>query len=248
MLHFKAISIGHQKTLFRVPELELKRGYFYALIGRNGIGKTTFFNTILGHLKTLSGHVVLDGKNCLELSQLERAKLVAFVPSKFEGVHHLTGEAYVALGRAPYTNFLGKLNPKDWQVVHEIFTSLAIQHLAQQDTLQMSDGERQILSIAKALVQDVPVILLDEPTAFLDYPNRIKILSLLQKLAHEKNLCIIQSSHDLDLCVQTVDAFLLFQEGSLILETNSPDLSKEKLLQLAFNLSSSDLDSITRQR
>lgn len=233
MLHLKHTVIGYDKPLFSVDELHLKCGQFYTLAGRNGLGKTTFFRSILGLVKTKSGVIALNNQNLAHFSQQELAKKIAFVPSRFDGVQHLSGRQFLAMGRAPYTNFVGTLTQKDEAKIDEIIALLQLENLAEKDTSVLSDGERQLLSIGKALVQEAPLIILDEPTAFLDYPNRIKILEILKNLAHHQKLCILQSSHDLDLCLAYTDAFLLYSEGKLCILKNE-QISKEQLLSIGF--------------
>jgi iron complex transport system ATP-binding protein len=139
------------------------------------------------------------------------------------------------MGRAPYTNFLGKLAQEDWLIVEEITTELGIESLLNKDTSELSDGERQIASIAKALVQKTPVIVLDEPTAFLDYANRMAVQKLLQKVAKNANVCIIQSSHDLELCLEFADEMLIIEPNNkTIIPVNSTNCSKENVIKIAF--------------
>lgn len=235
MLKFKQTSVGHKENLFSIPKMELEFGKLYSLIGKNGSGKSTFFQSLLGLTRFLSGEVILNQQQILSINQIEKAKLIAFVPSKFEGVQHLSGREYVLLGRAPYTNFLGKLSQQDYQVVDSIIDELNIRDLAEKDTLKMSDGERQILSITKALAQESKIILLDEPSAFLDYANRIKVISLLKKIALKKNICIIQSSHDLELCLEYSSDFLIINPKTreLVLKENQ-NLTKNDLIVAAF--------------
>ncbi|MES2589094.1 MAG: ABC transporter ATP-binding protein [Bacteroidota bacterium] len=236
MLSFKDTEIGFKEKLFTIPTLELENGKIYSLIGKNGSGKSTFFQSLLGLTPFLSGKIRFDNLDLSTINQLEKAKLIAFVASKFDGVQHLSGRDYILMGRSPYTNFLGKHTENDFQLVDLIIQELKIEHLAQKDTLKMSDGERQILSIAKALAQECKIILLDEPSAFLDYANRIKVLTLLNSIVKEKNMCVIQSSHDLELCLEYSSSFLVIDNKSKVLiELENKLLRKEKLIDLAFD-------------
>ena len=235
LITFENVEIGFKETLFTIPKLNLETGKLYSLIGRNAAGKSTFFQSLLGIIPFKSGKINLNQIEISSISALEKAKLIAFVASKFDGVQHLSGLEYVLLGRSPYTNFLGKTSEKDLEIVKSIFQDLQITHLEQKETLKMSDGERQILSIAKALAQESKVILLDEPSAFLDYSNRIKVLSLLKQIAFEKDICIIQSSHDLEICLEYSTDFLIIDSKNreLILTENS-NLKKDFLIETAF--------------
>ncbi|MGV3632439.1 MAG: ABC transporter ATP-binding protein [Bacteroidota bacterium] len=235
MLTFQHSAFGYSEVFFRIPEMELQSGKLYTLIGRNGVGKTTFFNTLCRFLTLKEGSVFIAGEEHSQIKAI--ATRIAFVPSRFEGIQHLKAYDYIALGRAPHTNFLGTLHEKDHVLVNEAIDLLKIGHLAQRDTSLLSDGERQICSIAKALVQETPVMLLDEPSAFLDYRNKLKILELLREIARGKNCCIIQSSHDLDLSLEYSDAFLLVKPEEKVLSLHqSGDISREEILRQAFNL------------
>ncbi len=235
MIQLKNVEIGYRSALLNIENLVLETGKFYAIIGKNGIGKTTFIHTILGLIPAIKGEIEINNQNIHRISANHRAKLVAHVPSKFEGVQHLSTRDFIAMGRAPYTNFLGKLAEEDWKLVDEISAELGIESFLQKDTSELSDGERQIAYIAKALVQKTPVIVLDEPTAFLDYANRMSVQKLLQKVAKNANVCIIQSSHDLELCLEFADEMLIVEPNKkTIIPINRANCSKEKVIEIAF--------------
>ncbi|MCE3296174.1 MAG: hypothetical protein K0R65_1888 [Crocinitomicaceae bacterium] len=235
MLRFEHSAFGYSEVFFRIPEMDLIPGKLYTLIGQNGIGKTTFFNTLCRFIPLKEGRVWIAAEDISQIKAI--AQKIAFVPSKFEGIQHLKAYDYIALGRMPHTNFLGTLHEKDHELVKEAIRLLKIEHLAQKDTSLLSDGERQICSIARALVQETPVILLDEPSAFLDYRNKLKILELLREIAREKQCCIIQSSHDLDLSIEFSDAFLIVNpEEKLLFLHQSHEISRKEILEQAFGL------------
>jgi iron complex transport system ATP-binding protein len=233
MLHFQEVHIGRNETLFSIGELQLQRGKLYALVGSNGCGKSTFLKTTLGQLNPFKGKIYHEEKSIHSFSNQEIAKRIAFVSSKFDGVQHLSGIEYIALGRAPYTNFLGKLTSHDKEIISSVIDELKIAHLSNKDTLQMSDGERQILSIARALVQKTPFILMDEPTSFLDYSNRVHVYSLLQEIVTNRDVCILHSTHDIDMALNFVDTFLIVEkENKQLIELQKAQ--KESIIQLAF--------------
>lgn len=235
MIEFRQTHIGYTSTLITIGEMVLERGLFYTLIGKNGTGKTTLMNTLLGLVPVLDGEIFVDGKSVKHTSVKDRSKLVSYVPSKFEGVQHLSAREYIAMGRAPYTNFTGKTSREDMMLVDEVISQLGIQHLSEKDTSKLSDGERQIASIAKALVQQTPVILLDEPTAFLDYANRMSVQRVLKEVAKTANVCILQSSHDLELCLEFSDKLLIVDaEQKELVERENENLSKSEVIDIAF--------------
>jgi iron complex transport system ATP-binding protein len=152
--------------------------------------------------------------------------LIAFVESKFDGVEYLSVQDYLMLGRAPYTSLTGKFSESDKEIVLQISSDLQISHLLEKSTIHISDGERQICSVARALIQETPIILMDEPTAFLDFINRQKLIELLNKIAVEKLKCIVLSTHDIDLCLENQLTFLIASGGRVDIENckNKKDL------------------------
>ncbi len=228
MIQLKKVSIGYRAELLHAEKLELEAGKVYALVGRNGIGKSTFIQTISGIQKHLAGEITMNGLSITGFNPKEIAASISLVDTRFEGVEYLKVKDYLALGRAPFTDAFGRLNSNDWRIVEEVASDLAIQHLLDKNTDQISDGERQLCSVGRAFVQETPVILLDEPTAFLDYINRKKLLELLVRLSRDKKKCIVLSTHDLDLCLDQKVPFLLAANGTVSLHET---LSKETIIE-----------------
>jgi len=199
MIRLKDLSIGFNEVLLHAEDIQLEKGNVYALVGANGRGKTTLLKTLNGVLKPISGELLIDSISVNQLTREQLARKIAFVSSKFEGVDHLSVYQYVALGRTPYLGLFGRLTPSDHQVVMQAIEQLGLSSFTQRITAELSDGERQMASIARALAQDCPIITLDEPTAFLDYTNKAKILDLLSSIAVSQGKCILFSTHDLDL-------------------------------------------------
>ena len=227
MIQLTQLIIGYKSALLRSENLQLTSGSIYALIGRNGIGKSTFIQTIAGIQKPIAGEITIEGQAISEFNMKEIAETISLVDTRFEGVEYLKVKDYLALGRAPYTDAFGRLNSSDWQIVEHVATDLSIVHLLEKYTDQISDGERQLCSVARSFVQETPVILLDEPTAFLDYINRKNLLELLVRLSIEKKKCIIMSTHDLDLCLDQSIPFLFAANGEINLHET---LTKEAIL------------------
>ena len=216
MIRFEEIEIGYSKPLLFIPSLTLDAGKVYALVGLNGIGKSTFLNSITGQTSLLSGKLFLNQQELQKISKVNLPKLIAYVDCSFSGVEYLTVFDYLALGRSPHTNNMGKLNTEDKQVIQEVVRELNLVHLIEKDTSEISDGERQLCAVARAIIQSTPIILLDEPTAFLDYLNRQKLIELLVLIAEKQQKTIILSSHDIDICINNALEFLIVSEKKIL--------------------------------
>jgi len=232
MIRFKNVKVGYAQVLLEIEDLALEAGRVYALIGRNGSGKSTLLKTIIGQLPLLNGQLFF-GEHALSTlvkNHEQRAKLIAYVASMFEGVDALSLQAYVALGRLPYLGALGRLQPHDRDKIDEILARLDLTKLALKPTPQLSDGERQLGSLARAMVQDTPIMVLDEPTSFLDYFNRELFLEQLQIWVQgSQNRTAIFSSHDIDLCLDKQIPLLILSNKGLVLLENA---SKESVMEL----------------
>ena len=195
--------------------VEIKSGELTCLIGSNGIGKSTLLKTLTGFLPKLSGRLLLDGRDINMLSQRERAKYISIVLTYKSDVQNLSVTEMVGMGRMPYTGFGGKLNTSDQTIVAEAIEMVGIEHLKNRMIQTLSDGERQKVMIAKALAQQTPVILLDEPTSFLDFPSKVEMLQLLHRLAKETNKVVFLSTHDLELALRIADRLVELNKNGL---------------------------------
>ena len=195
--------------------VEIKSGELTCLIGSNGIGKSRLLKTLTGFLPKLSGRLLLDGRDINMLSQRERAKYISIVLTYKSDVQNLSVTEMVGMGRMPYTGFWGKLNTSDQTIVAEAIEMVGIEHLKNRMIQTLSDGERQKVMIAKALAQQTPVILLDEPTSFLDFPSKVEMLQLLHRLAKETNKVVFLSTHDLELALRIADRLVELNKNGL---------------------------------
>ena len=235
-MKIKNAQIGYTKTLVQVDELELKTGKLYALIGANGKGKSTLLKTAVGEIPPLSGSVLVENQPIESFSNQDKSKLIGLVNSRFAGIAYMKSEEFVALGRIPYTGTLGRLNETDRAVIENCFDFLNLHHLKGKFTLQLSDGERQMLAIAKVLAQETPYILLDEPTAFLDYKNKQLVLDLLKEISSKQNKCIVLSSHDMELTLKNVDTLLCIPTEDQVLNVlEAKQTSLESVVDICFS-------------
>lgn len=204
------LSIGYgDKIIQHDLNLHAQAGQLVALLGQNGSGKSTLLRTLAGLQPALSGTFSTKA-----LSPAQRAREMALVLTERLSLENTTVEEIVAMGRYPYTSLLGTLTATDLTVIHQALNQVDMFSYANHYFCNLSDGEQQRVLIAKALAQQTPLILLDEPTAHLDLPSRIKIMLLLQQLAHDENKCILISTHELDIALHTADTiWLMTQQG-----------------------------------
>ena len=216
MIQLEALTLGYgQQILLDHVSANLNGGWLIALLGRNGSGKSTLLRATAGLGTIKSGRILLAGKDLAELQPEELARTVSFVTTEKVRIPNLKCRDVVALGRAPYTNWVGRLQPQDREIVAKSLALLDMSAYAERTMDQMSDGECQRIMIARALAQDTPIILLDEPTSFLDLPNRYELGILLQKLAHKQNKCILFSTHELDIALTLCDSIALIDHPHL---------------------------------
>ena len=214
ILKANPIAIGYRdkKSVKIVSEnikIELQKGKLIALVGVNGIGKSTLLKTITGIQKPLEGIVLLNQKNIERYSASALAQQMSVVLTENLPPSNLTVFELVALGRQPYTNWLGTLTSEDIDKVNEAIRLTQIEHLIHKKHFEISDGQLQKVLIARALAQDTPLIILDEPTTHLDLLHKFTLLQLLLKLAKETQKCILFSTHDIDLAIQLCDEMII---------------------------------------
>lgn len=216
MIQLKELTLGYgQRVLLDKVSAQVTGGQLIALLGRNGTGKSTLLRAIMGLEKTQTGEIILQGENIASLKPEKLARNISFVTTDKVRISNLRCEDVVALGRAPYTNWIGQLQAEDKERVAEAMRLVGMTDYAEKTMDKMSDGECQRIMIARALAQDTPVILLDEPTAFLDLPNRYELCLLLKRLAQEEGKCIIFSTHDLDIALSLCDFIMLIDNPQL---------------------------------
>lgn len=216
MIRFRELSLGYgSRILIDNLSATVKRGELTALVGRNGTGKSTLLRAITGLGERIGGDILLGDKPIDSFSTAELATMVAFVTTDKVRIANLRCRDVVALGRAPYTNWIGRMQEQDEEIVMRSMELVGMGSYANKTMDRMSDGECQRIMIARALAQQTPIILLDEPTAFLDMPNRYELCTLLQRLAHEEQKCILFSTHELDIALALCDSIALISPPQL---------------------------------
>ncbi len=212
----------------------LRSGELTCLLGENGAGKSTLLRTLAGFQPALKGDIYIMDKPLGAYREKELATVVAVVLTERTVLQNMTVAELVGLGRSPYTGFWGKLCAEDRAIVDQALELVGITTLKERLVQTLSDGERQKVMIAKALAQETPVIFLDEPTAFLDYPSKIEILHLLHRLSRETSKTIFLSTHDLELALQIADRLWLMAQGRAVVAGCPEDLALDGTLEQFF--------------
>lgn len=220
LLETVQLSIGYQskkeqKCIAQNLNLRLQEGTLIALIGANGIGKSTLLRTLTGIQKPLAGTVYLNGETISGLQPMELAKHLSLVLTEKLPPSNLTVFELISLGRQPYTNWIGKQTNDDLQHIENAMLLTKTEHLKYKKHHEISDGQLQKVVIARALAQDTSLIILDEPTTHLDLLHKVSVFKLLKKLASETNKCILFSTHDVDLAIQLSDEIIVMTEDSV---------------------------------
>lgn len=229
------LSGGVPHRVLTDVDVHLQHGEVVAFLGANGVGKSTLLRTLGGVQPPLVGTILLSGSDLEWLSPKEIAKMVAFVYTDRPAAGGLTVEELTALGRHPYTGLLGLLSPDDRQIVARAMEAVGIAHKAKTMTSQLSDGERQKAMIARALAQDTPIIILDEPTAFLDVASRLEIMQLLSSLAHDHGKSVLLSTHDISATLSVADRlWLALPEQHTVVEGKTARLLESPYINLLY--------------
>lgn len=214
---------------------QLRGGEYICLLGPNGAGKTTLLRTLSCFMPPLSGNIYLNGKNLPEIPRRELSREIGVVLTERPSIPSMTVFDLVGLGRSPYTGFWGRLTPSDATIVRSSLSLAGISALKDRLVDTLSDGERQKTMIAKAIAQNTPVIFLDEPTAFLDFPSKADMMRLLRRLAHEQNKIIFMSTHDINMAIALADKLWLLDKSHGLAIGKPEELADNGCLQKYFS-------------
>lgn len=249
ILTIDKLSIGYQNTkkedltLFDNINLSGREGELIALVGKNGIGKSTLLRNIAGLQNALQGEILFSNQKIQTIKRNEFARLVSFVSTEIVNVSNLKVFDLVALGRFPHTNWLGKLKEEDVLQSLKALEMVGMKSFINKNVNEISDGERQRVMIARTLAQDTKIIVLDEPTAFLDLPNKYEIVHLLNHLSKNENKTILFSTHDLNIAIQEADKIWLMLDNEII-EGAPEDLILSDTLNKIFEQSNLNFDKL----
>ena len=235
MLSIENLKIGYRaksndNILLENINLSVDAGEFISLVGKNGIGKSTLLRTLVGLQDALSGEILLNQKSVTSYTIQELSKKICYVSTEHVQIPNLTVFDFVSYARAPYNNWYGKLSNDDKKAITESLELTNSQAIAHRIYDELSDGEKQRVLISRALAQDTEIIVLDEPTAFLDLANKYEIFHLLSQLSRQKNKTIIFSTHDLNIAINESDKIWLIHDKNII-----EGMPEELVLNNVFN-------------
>lgn len=207
MIQLTNLTIGYNKKVIATDlNAELHPGKLTCLVGRNGVGKSTLLRTLAGFQPQLSGTITVDGSDLTQLTRKELARKVSVVLTSRPQMQNMSAREVIALGRSPYTDMWGSLSDKDRDIIEQCIAKVGIEAIADRDIDTLSDGECQKVMIAKALAQQTPVILLDEPTAFLDYPSKVETMLLMKTIVSQQTTgSTLLSTHDMEMALRLAD-------------------------------------------
>ncbi len=241
-LETRGLAVGYRNgkratTLLHDVNITVRRGQMTALLGRNGAGKSTLLRALTCYTRPLEGIVELagSGTSLHDLTHAERSRLVGLVTTERLMAGALTVQEMVELGRQPYTGILGRLGRHDHDVVDEAIEQAGIAHKRNEMIASLSDGERQKVMIAKALAQRTPLIVLDEPTAFLDVESRMEVMTLLHSLAHDEGKAIVLSSHDIAQSLMLADRLWVITRDNELVEGDTEQLVLDGTMARVFS-------------
>lgn len=234
-IEIEQLSTGYRgkkrtKVVATNIDAQICSGELTCLLGSNGVGKSTLLKTICNFLPPLHGQIHIMGRLLGGYTDAALAKVISVVLTDKLMIRNMRVDELVSLGRSPYTGFWGVISNTDRAIVQHALQLVGIPHLAHRMIHTLSDGERQKALIAKALAQETPIILLDEPTAFLDYPSKVDMMQLLHRLSREENKTIFMSTHDLELALQIADKIWLLDKEKAVQVGTPEDLALQKIL------------------
>ena len=223
-IELRGLNIGYigkigVKTVATNINASIRRGELTCLLGANGVGKSTLLRTLSAFQPKLAGEIFIDGREIGQYTAQELSRLIGVVLTEKPELRNMSVEELVCVGRSPYTGFWGNYSDEDRRIASEAMLQVGIGELRDRLVETLSDGERQKVMIAKALAQQTPVIYLDEPTAFLDFPSKVEVMLLLRRICQESRKIIFLSTHDLELALQIADCIWLMEPEQLSVGT-----------------------------
>ncbi|HSQ87822.1 ABC transporter ATP-binding protein [Romboutsia sp.] len=237
MIVAENLDVGYDKKVV-VDNVNIQgiKGQLICLLGPNGSGKSTILRTLTGLLAPLKGTVYINEDNIKNIKKSDLAKKLAVVLTEQVSLGLLTVFEITSMGRYPHTNYLGKLTDEDIEIIEEALCSVNAIHLKDRYYCELSDGEKQKIMIARALVQQPELIVLDEPTSHLDIKHKVEVISILHKLCREKKITVVLALHDIDLAIKGCQTILLIQNGKIIDQGSPEEVIKTGTIQKLYEI------------
>lgn len=233
LIHIQKLAIGYNKTTI-IDDINATfySGELICLIGRNGEGKSTLIKTICKLITPISGNILIDNNDLTKTNDKLFANLISVVLTSKISISNISVKEFIAFGRYPYTNWIGKITKSDESLIDKAIEMCGVEHLINRDFDSLSDGEKQKVNIARAIAQNTPIIVLDEPTAHLDLVNNIEIFKLLQLLVKKHHKTILFSTHYMELALQMADKIMVINHGKCLTDTPKNIIEQGILNQL----------------
>lgn len=239
------LTVGYDKNgVITGIDIKALKGQIICLLGPNGAGKSTILRTLSGLLAPVSGTVSIDGTDINKIKKKNIAKKMSLVLTEKPIPSLITVYEMISMGRTPYTDFLGRLSDSDRSVIDESLKITGIEHLSNRYFSQLSDGEKQKVMIARALVQEPELIVLDEPTSHLDIKHKIEVIKVLRKLSNEKNITCILSLHDIDLALKGCQTVLLVNEGRVVAQGSPEEIVHNGIINSLYDIKSAKYNEL----
>lgn len=233
LIHIQDLDIGYNNcTVVGKINVSIHTGELICLIGRNGEGKSTLIKTLCKLIPVISGNILIDGKHISKLNDNQFSNLISVVLTSKISIPNITVKEFVAFGRYPYTNWIGSLSARDNILINSAIDLCGIKDLEHRDFISLSDGEKQKVNIARAIAQNTPIVVLDEPTAHLDLVNNVEIFKLLKLLTKQHNKTIIFSTHYIELALQLADKLGVINQRELLFDSPKNIIEKGTIHQL----------------
>lgn len=233
IIEVKNISFFYvkNKPVIKDLSLNIEEGTLTAILGKNGSGKSTLLDSLLGFNEIESGEIIIDGSNINDLSSKELAKKVAYIQQNTTVNIDYTVEEFISFGRNPYLGINGRLKEDDWNIIYSNAEKCGITHLLDKDINKISGGEKQLVCICRALIQESKILIFDEPTASLDFGNQYKVLDLMKTLVNEGKT-IIFTTHNPNQVVEAKTNVIIIDDGKVLISGNYNDISNETLKKI----------------
>ena len=241
-IHVENLSFAYKNFNLRVEKLEFESAKVTAIVGPNGAGKTTFLKCLGAVLPVSKGSLHFDGQDIAQLRSQERARLVGYVPQEHDTVFNYQVADFVLLGRAAYISPLALPSREDSRAASEALEFVGLSGFARRSISELSSGERRLVLIARALAQKSEILLMDEPTTFLDPKHETEIMQLVKKLALEKQKTVLVTLHSLEMAVQYADSMVFMKNGEVVASGRPEEVFQEPLLESVYGMKMKILD------